>query len=171
MQVDISCVGPSPSLSWGSYIVSALPPVSGVILGAILAFFYTFYLNVRTSRNDVLKDFHSDLDRIEKLCSDYWLGNYQFTDEAQKKAMEAIGHQLRAKLAELARYRETTRSLFSKKNYDLYYQLDLELFLIATGGEFQTEKMNASPETYNKILDIVSDMRSLIRTTRGRFFN
>lgn len=157
-----------PHLTWTSYFISALPPVTGVLLGAALAFLYTYYFNVRTARNDVLKDFHSDLDKIEELSISYWLGNHRSEDANDKKKLDDVGHQLRAKLLAMVSYHEATESLFNAKKRKEYAKLDTRLLMTATGGDFQTAKMEKSPETYNKIIEVLSEMRVLIRTTRGR---
>lgn len=168
--VSLCAAAPIPDYSFWSYLVSIAPPVTGVIVGAILAFLYTFYFNVRTAQNDVLKDFHADLDKVEELSAAYWLGDHSSTDPEKKRVLDNYGHQLRAKLFAMVSYQEAAEALFGKDKSKRFNKLDTKLLIAATGGEFQTSKVKCSPETYNNILDIASEMRKLIRERRGRSF-
>ncbi|MBS1096270.1 hypothetical protein JK191_01505 [Gluconobacter sphaericus] len=164
LQVNI----PPVAHTFFSYIFSTLPGVSSVILGALLAFSYTLYFNVRTARNDLLKEFYSDISETEHLISEYWLGNHNSKNKDEIEKLEVVGHKLRAKLNTSILYDESEIHLFRKKYKSSYKKLNNQLFEIATGGNFQTKKMEASPETYARSLAILSQIRDIVRTIRSR---
>lgn len=157
-----------PAHDFWNYIWASLPTVTGVIVAASCAFGYTFYFNVRSARNDVLKDVHSDLSDIESLVTEYWLGDHSSKVKKTKLSLDAVGHELRAKLNSSMIYRDRYLYFFKKKDRIQYNDLETKLFMKATGGDFQTQKMQASPQTYNDIIVILYDLRALMRKTRSR---
>ncbi|MFT9092173.1 MAG: hypothetical protein ABF479_14420 [Gluconacetobacter sp.] len=158
----------APAHNFWNYAWASLPNVTGVTIAALCAFGYTFYFNVRTARNDVLKDVHSDLSDIESLITEYWLGDHASKDEKEKSRLDSVGHELRSKLNSSMIYRDRYLFFFKKEDQERYKELDTKLFMAATGGDFQTKRMRSSPQTYNDIITILYDLRALMRKTRGR---
>jgi hypothetical protein len=143
--------------SFVSYMIAVAP----VLTAAVLAICYTLYFNIRTVRNEVLKDFQIDLREIEDLATLYWLGNH--SSSWSRKKLQTIGHQIRAKLNASADYRELYIKVLREKERNEYRSLDTRLFRVATGGNFQTSKMDNSPETYAEIVDIIFQMKDIAR--------
>lgn len=165
------------SLSYSSLASSRVNVLLTPIIGAVFAFFFSQYLGYRNGKNDLLKDFLSDLDDIEDLVTTYWLSEYKkpkvkyFLDDRYVKfsvddELDLIGHQLRVKISNFSNYTDILKKLMSEKNFLDFCDLDGKLFEYATGGKFQTLEMQKSPEQYNLIMDVMSGMRILIRKER-----
>jgi hypothetical protein len=154
----------SPPYTIKTYLTSVAP----IVTAAFLAFAYTLFFNRRTARNDILKDFQADLEEIEELSTRYWLGDYSVTESCLQ--LQTLGYQLRAKLSASMEYREAHTYALPEKKRSAYTSLDNKLFLKATGGSFQTSKMEASPETHNEIINIIYQMKVITRNSRLRWW-
>jgi hypothetical protein len=161
-------ISKSPLFGHFSYRHALVPVLTGVVAAAFFAFCYTLYFNIRTARNDILKDFYSDLDEIERLAAEYWLSNHSSENFHDKNKLDIVGFKLRAKFNASMEYRDLHLSMFNRCAQNKYRELDIKLFINATGGNFQTKNMQASPETYNEIVNIIYQMKTLIRSRRIR---
>ncbi|MCP3895085.1 MAG: hypothetical protein GY706_10720 [Bacteroides sp.] len=146
-----------------SYLSAGL----AVILGAVAAGTYTAYLSHLSTKNENIKDYLNDLDEIEQLCRNYWL--FDGGSEECRARHDAISHELRAKLEATSSYDELSRSILGSR-YQHFTKLDLELFMVATGGTFQTKKFAVSPEVYSQVMKITTEMRGLLRKQRISLF-
>lgn len=144
-----------------------LSAVLAVVVGVIVASLYTAYFNHRASQNDIIKDYLDDLDVIETLCAEYWLysGSVADTEEIH----ERIGHELRAKIEATSIYAELSQKILGDQ-FEKFSALDVELFMRATGGNFQTKNFQRSPEVYGEIMSTISQIRMLLRSKRNAMF-
>ncbi|MGZ9809948.1 hypothetical protein ACXN5S_05740 [Pseudoroseicyclus sp. H15] len=143
-----------------------LSGLSAVLFGAVLAGVYTSYLNHLSETNSVIRDYISELERIERLVEEYWLGaTYAHSEEQHRD----VGHILLAAVEATGLYAETTVQILG----DLYLEfegLDLELYMSATGGEFQTTEYKASPDRYAECVNIIVRMKAILRKKRTKMF-
>lgn len=148
-------------------IHSYLSASTAVIFGAVCAGLYTSYLNHLSSKNDIIKDYLLDLDEIERLCAAYWLFDENTT--GIHSSQEQIGHELRAKIEATSSYSDLSKKILEDR-FEHFQSLDDELFMVATGGSFQTANAESSPETYSMIMSIITEMRKLLREKRNSMF-
>lgn len=144
-----------------------LSAATAVLLGATAAGAFTSYLNHLSTKNENIKDYLADLDVIEKLCRGYWL--FEGCPKNDSARLEAIGHELRARVQSTASYETLSRSILGKR-YKTFEELDVRLFMTATGGTFQTSSFAPSPQTYGEVLEIITEMRRLLRQQRISLF-
>ncbi len=141
-----------------------LSSVLAVSVASIAAYVFTSYLNFLSAQNDLIKDYIADLDEIEVLCAEYWLNK-----STHENNREQISHKLRAKLDATTYYEQLTKTIL-KSRFERFRDLDLELFVAATGGTFQTANFEVSPETYGEITSIIFEMRCILRQRRKSMF-
>ena len=147
-------------------IHSYLSAISAVITGVLAASIFTAYFNHLSTKNENIKEYLRDLDEIEKLCRSYWL--FEGCLEGKLSRLENIGHELRAKL-DATKFENLSRSILGER-YEKFDDLDLRLFMAATGGSFQTMSVQPSPEVYGEIMVIITEMRALLREQRISLF-
>ncbi len=146
-------------------IHSYLSAVLAVIVGTVMAFIYTSYVNHRTNQNDIIKDYLADLQKIEDLCRMYWLplnGDLPLQHSN-------IGHELRAKLEATSVYYTLSQNILGH-SFAQFKELDQKLFDLATGGDFQTKRFEPCVETYAGCIEAISEIRNLLRTKRNTMF-
>ncbi|WPZ23087.1 hypothetical protein T7987_07620 [Sulfitobacter faviae] len=137
-----------------------------VVVGALIAGAYTSYLYHLASKNEIIKDYLSDLDVIERLSREYWL--FEAGSEDDQKH-ECAGHELRARIDATGSYIDLTQEILGTSS-DKFTELDVRLSMAATGGSFQTKSHSRSPERYSEITSILSEMRALLRSKRNKMF-
>lgn len=135
-----------------------------VLVGGALAYLYTRHLEKKKSQRDMLAEFSDDLKAIQNLCEEYWLGDHKDTKEAPK--LIKAGHILGAKILATTEYRPLIKKLM-KNSYEDFESLDVRLFMLATGGNFQTNKMAASPQTYAEISSVIFKTELILRELRS----
>lgn len=142
-----------------------LSAVLAVLLGALLAFLYTKRIEKRKAYHQVIIDFSSDLKSIMNLCEDYWLGDHH--DNKERIRLNKMSYLISAKLNETNEYRPLMEELLGEKFSD-YENLDEKLFEVATGGNFQTSKMQSCPETFMEISSLIVKIEHCLRETRSK---
>jgi hypothetical protein len=141
--------------------------VISVGIGAVLASLYTFYLSFLSNRSNLIRDYVVDLNQIEILIRSYWL--FDIYDQRSEVEHEAIGHELRAKLQATATYGNVTRDLL-KSDFGIFDALDTKLFDTATGGCFQAGEFKPSPEVYSESVELIQEMRVILRRKQSTMF-
>jgi hypothetical protein len=133
-------------------------------LAAVLALAANTYFQYKSAQNDLVKDYLEDLKEIEKLSVQYWLGDHQSDRDALKRA----GVELRARLNATGIFRERvkTRKIVVESLYAGFKDLDNRLFDLATGGKFQTHVMEADEQTADEIVQVVSELRMILRESK-----
>lgn len=155
----------SISTSASSHVLHSYASATlAVFIGGGLAFAYTKYLEKTKTRREVLSEFSSDLNSILRLCEDYWLGDHSNKDEKVK--LEKSGHILASKILATTEYRPLIKKLM-KKSFNDFESLDVRLFMLATGGGFQTRGMASSPETYAEISTVIYKTELILRELRS----
>lgn len=154
-----SCPEPSSLHSYGSAIIA-------VLVGALLAFLYSKQLEKRKAEISMLLEFSADLNTIKSLSEEYWLGNH--SDKNKKLYLDSVGYKLRAALMATTEYRELMSSLLGRRFHE-FNELDIRLMMAATGGNFQTSKVAASPSTYQEIAFLIFKTEAILRDLRSRF--
>ena len=141
-----------------------LSAILAVALGALFAFVYTWYLENRKAKREVLLDFSSDLQRISELSEEYWLGDHSTPEKRER--LSKVSHVLQAKLQSTTEYRPLIERLM-KKRFDEFDELDAELFIAATGDPFQTPKMKYSPDKFKEISAYITKIELVLRDLRS----
>lgn len=137
-----------------------------VVVGALVAGIYTSHLYHLSSKNEIIKDYLSDLDMIESLCARYWL--FEEEDTSQREH-ESVGHELRARVDATGSYATLSKEILGNL-YEKFFELDVRLAMAATGGSFQTKGHQISPMTYSEVTSILAEMRMLLRSKRNKMF-
>lgn len=114
----------------------------------------------------MLLEFSADLNTIKSLSEEYWLGNH--SDKNKKLYLDSVGYKLRAALMATTEYRELMSSLLGRRFHE-FNELDIRLMMAATGGNFQTSKVAASPSTYQEIAFLIFKTEAILRDLRSRF--
>ncbi len=140
--------------------------VAAVLIGAALAFYYSKRLEKRKAQIATLLEFSTDLNAIRTLSEEYWLGDH--SDKKEKSKLAVAGYKLCAALMATTEYRSLMISLLGKRFSD-FENLDTRLMIVATGGNFQTSMMKASPETYQEISYLVFKTEAILRELRSHF--
>jgi hypothetical protein len=116
-----------------------------------------------------MRDYISDLNQIENLVRKYWLFDAKAKGLTSKSEHQAIGDELRAKLQATTTYRELTSDLL-KSDFGSFDALDLRLLDVATGGCFQARPFKSSPEVYSESVEIIQEMRVILRRKQSTIF-
>lgn len=145
-----------------------LGPLIAVIVAAVIAYVYTSYLSYLASKNEIIKEYFRDLDEIEAMVGEYWLGPHELPEHNVR--LTTVGHQLRAKLSSTDLYSDVTKSILGEKIYSKYEKLDVELFMAATGGNFQTKAMAPCPATYGIVVSKIHELKSALQEARTGMF-
>jgi len=138
-----------------------------VLLGALVASVFTAYFNHLSTKNENINEYLKDLGEIEKLCRNYWLFEGPMDEGASQ--LGNLGHELRAKLDATASFESLSKSILGER-YDQFTELDVKLFMAATGGTFQTQSFLPSPEVYGEVMQIITEIRALLRQQRISLF-
>jgi hypothetical protein len=133
---------------------------AAVVLGGLLAYAYTSYLNHLSAQNDLINDYLADLHILEELCVQYWIEPQQCS-----RAHSAVGHHLRAKLQETS-YHYTAVSKILGPSFPEFEDLDGRLFDAATGGRFQSKHFFVDPERFSEVHDLIAQQRSILRAKK-----
>jgi hypothetical protein len=135
-----------------------------VILGGLVAYISATYFNIKTTQNDIIKDYLEELKDIEKLSSQYWLGDHK----NKKSELFNIGVELQARLSATANFLDIAKKygVIVKGHYVEFKDLDAQLFDLTTGGAFQTAGMRADAENFDQIIQTISKIRRLLRSSR-----
>ena len=141
-----------------------LSALLAVLAGALIAYIYTRRFEKIRAEREVLSEFSNDLLEIWQLCQVYWLGNH--LDRARALDLENTSHVLISKLQATTEYRPLIKSLMGI-NFTIYDELDSDLFIYATGGNFQTSAMEASPDTYKEISAVLVKIEHILRSLRS----
>lgn len=151
---------PQPTPAFHSYASSIL----AVLVGGVLAYAYTLRLENKKSQREVLAEFSEDLKAIQNLCEMYWLGDHEDENEAPK--LDKAGHVLASKLMATTEYRPLMKKLM-KERYEDFESLDVRLFMLVTGGSFQTSRMEASPQNFAEISSVIFKTELILRELRS----
>ena len=139
-------------------------PIFAALLSALVTYSINTYFNLKAAQNDLTKDYLEDLKIIETLSLDYWLGDHQ----KDKARLIRVSHELRARLDTTAYFVNSAKAngaIIPKHNLK-FKELDGKLFDMATGGNFQTHLIAADPSVAANIVNITSEIRSLLRESK-----
>lgn len=148
-------------------IHSYLSAGSAVLIGAIVASIFTALFNHISTKNENIDQYLGDLAEIEELCRKYWL--FEGCTDKDASKLESLGHELRAKLDASTSFEAVSKSILGKK-FERYCELDLELFMVATGSSFQTKSFQVAPAVYSEVMQKISEVRALLRLQKNSLF-
>ncbi|WP_155914577.1 hypothetical protein [Asticcacaulis sp. AC460] len=139
-------------------------PTFAALLAGLITLIVTTLFNIRSAQNEIVKDYLEDLKKIEDLSIQYWLGDH----EAKRDDLEKIAIELRARLTATGDFCQLVgkNGIVVAGFYSRFRKLDGQLFDLATGGSFQTAMMKADPATADQLIQILSEIRSLLRQSR-----
>lgn len=145
-------------------LVSVL--ASGCV-GALATLAVQTYFGMRTARIDLMNDYIKDLSEIESLASEYWLEATALpAGDPKRRILQA---RLRGRL-HAARCFNTVAGKFLGEDHATYIRLDEELFLTATGGDFESSKAIQDLPRADRVMSLCSDIRALLRLARRKAF-
>lgn len=146
-----------------SYLSASL----AVVVGTTIAFIYTAFHKHLSTQNEIIREYLEDLATIERLSEQYWLKTVTCFQDKQQH--DVIGHELRARIEATSNYDELSQQVLGNL-YTRFQELDVCLFMQATGGKFQTSEFQPCPETYGAIMNTISEIRDLLRKKRRSLF-
>lgn len=143
-----------------------LAAVVGGIVGGLTSYLFQTFLNIKNEDVAVINNHISDIDRIERAATEYWLCD---ASQNQGKAEElaailsgclAVSGCFNAHAAKLLGYR-----------YSDYKLLDDDLFDLATGGDFQVAGRNPDLQRVTSIITACHSLRLVLKhARRARFW-
>ena len=144
----------------------ALIGLGGVVLGAFLSYLFQLIVVSETARSNHLRDAGTDLTRIEECAFAYWLQDGALSAEEER----ARAARLRALVEATTPFRSMVKSLMGADAGAAYLALDDDLYLAATGGEFEVVGHEADPDRAIDVSLLCHDMRTMLRAAQRRVF-
>ncbi|NRP11463.1 hypothetical protein XMM379_000633 [Aliiroseovarius sp. xm-m-379] len=140
--------------------------IAAALIGALIGFLLAFVAQAFWGRKGQVlahvNDYISDLDRVERLATDFWSVDQKSTSDAERAKLRAATHATALFLDEA----ENLLGDLSKE----HEKLDFELFDAATGGDFDSSQRTADLKRVERVIIACNQIRNLVRKARIRSF-
>ena len=122
---------------------------------------------MRSARVELMNDYIKDLSEVEVLATEYWHETTLLPSDDSKRSI--IAAKLRGKL-HAARHFKASADKFLGSDMQKFNDLDIRLFMAATGGEFETKKARQDFQRADDVMSTCGELRALIRLARRKAY-
>ncbi len=134
-----------------------------VLAGGLTTFVLTAVFAMKKAEIDSINDHIGELRNIETLATEYWLQNATHQKESEMVA------RLKGAFSASAHFNNVAPRILGYR-YEIYAELDTQLYDLATGGQFESASRTSNSSTAIDIISICTEIRALLREARRSIF-